>query len=50
VYELHRAGRIPHMETLRQRIQELGALLAEHLPPTGQNPNELPDMPRFDLK
>ena len=50
VYELHRAGRIPHLETLRQRIQELGALLAEHLPPIGENPNELPDMPLFDLK
>jgi putative membrane protein len=50
VYELHRAGRVPHLDTLRQRIQELGALLAEHLPPTGENPNELPDMPRFDLK
>jgi putative membrane protein len=50
VYELHRAGRIPQLDTLRQRIQELGALLAEHLPPTGENPNELPDMPRFDLK
>jgi putative membrane protein len=50
VYELHRAGRIPQLETLRQKIQELGALLAKHLPPTGENPNELPDMPRFDLK
>ena len=50
VYELHRAGRIPELDTLRQRIQELGVLLAEHLPPTGENPNELPDMPRFDLK
>lgn len=50
VYELHRAGRIPELDTLRQRIRELGVLLAEHLPPTGENPNELPDMPRFDLK
>jgi putative membrane protein len=50
VYELHRAGRVPHLETLREKIKELGALLAEHLPPTGENPNELPDMPRFDLK
>lgn len=50
VYELHRAGRVPQLDTLRQRIQELGVLLAEHLPPTGENPNELPDMPRFDLK
>jgi putative membrane protein len=50
VYELHRAGRVPRLETLRQKLQDLGALLAEHLPPTGKNPNELPDMPRFDLK
>jgi putative membrane protein len=50
VYELHRAGRVPELDSLRQRIKELGVLLAEHLPPTGENPNELPDMPRFDLK
>jgi putative membrane protein len=50
VYELHRAGRVPELDTLRQRIQELGVLLAKHLPPTGENPNELPDMPRFELK
>ena len=50
VYELHRAGRIPQLETLRREILALGKLLAEHLPPTGENPNELPDMPRFDLK
>lgn len=50
VYELHRAGRIPQLETLEKAIREMGALLAEHLPPTGKNPNELPDMPRFDLK
>lgn len=50
VYELHRAGRVPQLDTLRQKIQDLGALLSKHLPPTGQNPNELPDMPRFDLK
>jgi putative membrane protein len=50
VYELHRAGRVPQLETLRREIQELGALLARYLPPTGENPNELPDMPRFDLK
>ena len=50
VYELHRAGRIPQLETLRREIRELGALLARYLPPTGENPNELPDMPRFDLK
>lgn len=50
VYELHRAGRLPQLDTLRKEIRELGALLGTHLPPTGKNPNELPDMPRFDLK
>ena len=50
MYELHRAGRIPQLETLRREIRELGALLSKYLPPTGENPNELPDMPRFDLK
>lgn len=50
VYELHRAGKIPQLDTLREKIRELGALLSECLPPTGENPNELPDMPRFDLK
>jgi putative membrane protein len=50
LYELHRAGRKPELETLLKALRNLGALLAEHLPPTGKNPNELPDMPRFDLK
>jgi putative membrane protein len=50
VYELHRAGRVPQLQTLMKAIRELGRLLAECLPPTGENPNELPDMPRFDLK
>lgn len=49
-YELHRAGRRPRLETLLKALGNLGALLAECLPPTGENPNELPDMPRFDLK
>ncbi|MDX6695940.1 MAG: putative rane protein [Blastocatellia bacterium] len=50
VYELHRSGRRPQLETLLQGLRTLGALLARVLPPTGENPNELPDMPRFDLK
>lgn len=50
VYELHRAGRRPQLETLLQALKQLGAVLAACLPPTGENPNELPDMPRFDLK
>ncbi|HEY0004805.1 MAG TPA: hypothetical protein VGB17_08325 [Pyrinomonadaceae bacterium] len=50
LFALHQAGREPQLQTLLARLRELGALLKEHLPPTGENPNELPDMPRFDLK
>lgn len=50
LYELHLAGRRPQLDTLLQALNHLGTLLAEHLPPTGKNPNELPDMPRFELK
>lgn len=50
VYELHRAGRMPQTQTLLKCLNDLGQLLAEHLPPTGENPNELADLPRFDLK
>ncbi len=50
LFELHQAGRRPQLQTLLQALRDLGALLAAHLPPTGENPNELPDMPRFDLK
>jgi len=50
LFELHQAGRKPEPETLLKGLQGLGKLLAQHLPPTGENPNELPDMPRFELK
>lgn len=50
LYELHRTGRRPQLETLLRALNQLGALLSRVLPPTGENPNELPDMPRFDLK
>lgn len=48
--ELRQAGRRPHLQTLLDALGNLGALLKTHLPATGDNPNELPDMPRFDLK
>jgi len=50
LFELQQAGRRPELETLRTAVRHLGTLLEEHLPATGENPNELPDMPRFDLK
>jgi putative membrane protein len=50
VFELHQAGKKPEPETLLTGLRNLGHLLAQHLPATGENPNELPDMPRFELK
>lgn len=48
--ELHQVGKHPDPENFLKALRSLGALLAEHLPATGENPNELPDMPRFELK
>ena len=48
--ELIEVGRRPELRTLLKALRDLGALLAKHLPATGENPNELPDMPRFELR
>ncbi|MGB7926497.1 MAG: hypothetical protein WCF57_24880 [Pyrinomonadaceae bacterium] len=50
VFDLHQAGRRPQPQTLLEALRRMGALLAKCLPPTGENPNELADMPRFDLR
>src|SRR3982751_3562462 len=50
LFELRQAGRRPQLKSLTEAIRATGELLARVLPPTGENPNELPDMPRFDLK
>lgn len=50
VFDLHQAGRRPQPETLLEALRRMGRLLAKCLPPTGENPNELGDMPRFDLR
>lgn len=49
MFELHEIGRQPEPETLQEGLVKLGALLAQHLPVTGENPNELPDAPRFEF-
>jgi putative membrane protein len=48
--ELHQAGHKADAETLQVGLENLGELLSRHLPATGENPNELPDAPRFELK
>ena len=50
VFELKRVGRDPKPEKLVEAIRKVGLLLVEHLPATGENPNELPDGPRIELK
>lgn len=50
LFELHNVGKTPNPKTFQAAIQRFGIVLAEHVPATGENPNELPDMPRFELK
>jgi len=50
MFELRQAGQTADAPTLQAGMESLGALLAKHLPATGENPNELPDAPRFELK
>jgi putative membrane protein len=50
LFELKRIGRKPEPENLIKAVRDLGELLAEHMPATGENPNELPDGPRIELK
>ena len=50
MFELHQAGRKADAQALQTSLEDLGALLSKHLPATGENPNELPDAPRFELK
>ncbi len=50
LFELNQAGRRADPGSLTKALHDLGQLLAKHKPATGENPNELPDMPRFELK
>ena len=50
VFELKQVGRSPTPEKFIAGLRMTGALLAEHLPATGENPNELADGPRIELK
>ena len=49
LFELQAAGKTAEPETLLTGLEKLGVLLAKHLPASGENPNELPDAPRFEL-
>lgn len=48
--ELERIGHKPEPTSFLMAIREFGTLLTSHVPATGENPNELPDLPRFEVK
>jgi putative membrane protein len=50
IFDLHKQGENPDPKGFQDAIQRFGKVLAAHVPATGENPNELPDMPRFELK
>src|SRR6476620_2051770 len=50
IFELHQVRKEPDPEKFRSAIEQFGEVLATHVPATGENPNELPDKPRFELK
>ncbi|HYX30477.1 MAG TPA: hypothetical protein VE863_18210 [Pyrinomonadaceae bacterium] len=50
VFELKRIGANPNPERLVAGMRELGELLAEHMPPVAENPNELADGPSIELR
>jgi putative membrane protein len=50
IFQLHQTGKTAEPQLFLKALRSFGKLLATHLPPTGENPNELPDMPQFDLK
>lgn len=50
LHELRELARDCDPDKLAQSLRKLGELLATHLPATGENPNELVDGPRIELK
>ena len=50
VFELKQIGKMPTLGEFVEGLRATGKLLAEHLPATGENPNELADGPRIELK
>jgi len=50
IHELKQIAKRCESEKLIRYLRNLGKVLAEHLPATGENPNELVDGPRIELK
>lgn len=50
VFEMKQIGKEATPQKFIEGLRMIGKLLAEHLPATGENPNELADGPRIELK
>jgi putative membrane protein len=50
VFELKNVAQDADADKLIAALREVGTLLAEHMPATGENPNELADGPSIQLK
>ena len=50
LFELHEIGKKPEPQSFLTAVRDFGKVLAKHVPATGDNPNELSDAPRFELK
>lgn len=50
LFELHEIGGRPEPQPFLSAVRKFGKVLAKYVPATGENPNELVDMPRFELK
>lgn len=50
VFEMKQIGKEPTPQKFIEGLRMTGKLLAEHLPATGENPNELADGARIELK
>lgn len=50
LFDLHQIGENPEPRAFQSAIEQFGKVLATYVPATGENPNELPDKPRFELK
>ena len=50
LFELHQVGKDPDPNAFQKAIEQFGKVLATYVPATGENPNELPDTPRFEMK
>jgi putative membrane protein len=48
-FELKETGHNPDPNALLKALRNFGVLLSKHIPATGENPNELPDLPRIEL-